>query len=59
MPRSFAIDPAGNYLLAANELSNNVVVFRIAPVTGKLAKTGKEIMVNTPVCLQFALAGPQ
>jgi 6-phosphogluconolactonase len=59
MPRSFAIDPTGNYLLAANELSNNIVVFRIDPATGKLAKTGKEIMVNTPVCLQFALAGPQ
>jgi 6-phosphogluconolactonase len=59
MPRSFAIDPTGNYLLAANELSNNIVVFRIDPATGKLAKTGKEIMVDTPVCLQFALAGPQ
>jgi len=58
MPRSFAIDPTGNYLLAANELTNNIVVFRIEP-TGKLAKTGKEIMVDTPVCLQFALAGPQ
>ena len=59
MPRSFAIDPTGNYLLAANELTNNIVVFRIDPATGKLAKTGKEIMVDTPVCLQFALAGPQ
>jgi 6-phosphogluconolactonase len=58
MPRSFAIDPTGNYLLAANELSSNIVVFRIDPATGKLAKTGKEIMVDTPVCLQFALAGP-
>ncbi len=54
MPRSFAIDPTGSYLLAANELTNNIVVFRIDPITGKLAKTGKEIMVDTPVCLQFA-----
>ena len=59
MPRSFAIDPTGRYLLAANELTNNIVVFRIDPTTGKLAKTGKEIMVDTPVCLQFAPAGPQ
>jgi 6-phosphogluconolactonase len=56
MPRSFAIDPTGNYLLAANELTNNIVVFRIDQTTGKLAKTGKEIMVDTPVCLQFAPA---
>ncbi len=54
MPRSFAIDPTGNYLLAANELTNNIVVFRIDQSTGRLAKTGKEIMVDTPVCLQFA-----
>ena len=53
MPRSFAIDPTGNYLLAANELTSNIVVFRIDQSTGKLAKTGKEIMVDTPVCLQF------
>jgi 6-phosphogluconolactonase len=59
MPRSFAIDPTGRYLLAANELTNNIVVFRIDPATGKLTKTGKEIMVDTPVCLQFAPAGPQ
>jgi 6-phosphogluconolactonase len=59
MPRSFAIDPTGGYLLAANELTNNIVAFRIDPATGMLTKTGKEIMVDTPVCLQFAPAGPQ
>jgi 6-phosphogluconolactonase len=59
MPRSFAVDPTGHYLLAANELTNNIVVFRIDPATGKLTKTGKEIMVDTPVCLQFAPADPQ
>jgi 6-phosphogluconolactonase len=59
MPRSFAIDPTAGYLLAANELTDNIVVFRIDPSTGKLARTGIEIMVNTPVCLQFAPADPQ
>jgi 6-phosphogluconolactonase len=59
MPRSFAIDPTGHFLLVANELTNNIVVFRIDAATGKLTKTGKEIMVDTPVCLQFAPAGPQ
>ncbi len=56
MPRSFAIDPTGNYLLTANELTNNVVVFRIDQTTGKLTRTGKEITVETPVCLQFVPA---
>ena len=56
MPRSFAIDPTGNYLLAANEVTNNIVVFKIDETTGKLSKTGKEIKVDTPVCLQFVPA---
>jgi 6-phosphogluconolactonase len=56
MPRSFAIDPTGKYLLAANEVTNNVVVFRIDENTGKLIKAGKEIKVDTPVCLQFVPA---
>jgi 6-phosphogluconolactonase len=59
MPRSFAIDPTGAWLLAANELTDNVVVFRIDAATGKLNKTGKEITVNTPVCLQFVPAQTQ
>jgi 6-phosphogluconolactonase len=54
MPRSFTIDPTGSYLLAANQLSNNVVVFRIDGATGRLSKTGKEIRVDTPVCLKFS-----
>jgi 6-phosphogluconolactonase len=54
MPRSFTIDPTGSYLLAANQLSNNVVVFRIDGATGRLSQTGKEIRVDTPVCLKFS-----
>ncbi len=34
MPRSFAIDPTGQYLFASNEVSNNVVQFKIDPVDG-------------------------
>ncbi len=57
MPRNFDIDPTGGYLLAANQLSNNVVVFAIDRNTGKLSKTGKEINADTPVCLKFVPAG--
>lgn len=53
MPRSFTIDPTGKYLLAANQISNNVVVYAIDGATGQLSKTGKEIMVDVPVCLKF------
>ena len=56
MPRNFTIDPSGKYLLAANQLSNNVVVYVIDPATGRLSNTGKEIKVDTPVCLKFVPA---
>jgi 6-phosphogluconolactonase len=58
MPRSFKIDPTGAYLLAANELSNNVVLFKIDGASGKLLKTGTEVKVDTPVCIQFVLVRP-
>ena len=57
MPQSFTIDPTGSYLLAANQLSNNVVVFKIDRATGRLSKTGQEVKVDTPVCLKFSPGG--
>jgi 6-phosphogluconolactonase len=53
MPRSFGIDPTGQYLFALNQISNNVVQLKIDPATGMLSPTGREIKVDTPVCLQF------
>jgi 6-phosphogluconolactonase len=57
MPRNFDIDPTGGYLLAAHQLSDNVVVFSIDKSTGRLSKTSKEIKAETPVCLKFVPAG--
>jgi 6-phosphogluconolactonase len=53
-PRNFAIDPSGAYLLAANQKSDNVVVFRRDQRTGRLTATGHVVEVPTPVCLKFA-----
>ena len=57
MPRNFALDPTGNYLLSANQLSNKIVVFKIDSSTGRLTKSGNEIQVDTPVCIKFVPAG--
>lgn len=57
MPRNFSIDPSGNFLLVANQLTNNIVVFQIDVSSGKLSKTGKQIKADTPVCLKFVPAG--
>ena len=56
MPRNFAVDPTGRYLFALHQLSNNVVEHKIDSATGRLSTTGREITVDTPVCLQFVSA---
>ena len=52
-PRNFMIDPTGNFLLAANQNSNNIVVFKRNKSTGLLTATGTEIEVPKPVCLKM------
>ncbi|OYY99833.1 MAG: hypothetical protein B7Y37_12875 [Sphingobacteriia bacterium 28-36-52] len=52
-PRNFAIDPKGNFLLAANQNSNEIVVFKRNKKTGLLNDTGNRISVGRPVCIQF------
>ncbi|GAE28328.1 6-phosphogluconolactonase [Halalkalibacter wakoensis JCM 9140] len=52
-PRDFTIDPTGNFLLAANQDTSNIVQFSIDHTTGKLTKTGAEISVPNPVCVVF------
>jgi 6-phosphogluconolactonase len=52
-PRNFMIDPSGNFLLAANQQTDNVVVFRRNKITGLLKSIKQEIKVPAPVCLKM------
>jgi 6-phosphogluconolactonase len=52
-PRHFAIDPTGQFLLAENQNSNSIVVFRIDPATGTLSQVSITEGVPSPVCLVF------
>ena len=52
-PRNFAIDPTGKFLLAANQESNNIVIFRIDSTTGALSPTGEITEAPAPVCIAF------
>jgi 6-phosphogluconolactonase len=52
-PRNFNFDPTGSYLLAANQRSDEIVVFRANPRTGKLTDTGNRISVGNPVCMKW------
>jgi 6-phosphogluconolactonase len=52
-PRNFMIDPTGNFVLVANQDSDNITIFKRDMKTGMLAPTGKEISVPNPVCLKM------
>ena len=52
-PRNFNFDPSGNFLLVANQNSNEIVVFKIDKSTGLLTDTGKRISVSRPVCIKW------
>lgn len=54
IPRNFSIDPSGKFLLAANQESDDVVIFKRNEKTGLLTDTGKRISVGKPVCLKWA-----
>lgn len=53
-PRNFVIDPSGNFLLVANQNSNNIVIFKRDKVSGKLSNTNQSVSLCAPVCLIFS-----
>ena len=55
-PRDFAIDPTGNFMLVANQNSDNIYVYKIDKNTGRLSVTNNTIQIGNPVCLKFTVA---
>lgn len=55
-PRNFNFDPTGNFLLVANQNSDEIVIFKVDKITGLLTDTQQRIKVGKPVCLQWASA---
>ena len=53
-PRNFNFDPSGNFLLVANQNSDEIVIFRRN--AGLLEDTGKRIKVPSPVCIKWISA---
>jgi 6-phosphogluconolactonase len=52
-PRNFVIDPTGNFVLVANQNTDEIIVFSRNKKTGALTPTGKKIPLSRPVCLKF------
>jgi 6-phosphogluconolactonase len=53
MSRCTLANDTDTFLLAANQDSNSVVVFRIDPTTGRLTPTGQSIEISMPTCVMF------
>ncbi len=53
VPRGFALDPTGKWLLTAGQDSNDLAVFQIDPATGTPTPTGQRLEVGAPVCIMF------
>ncbi|MBU0611777.1 MAG: lactonase family protein [Armatimonadetes bacterium] len=52
-PRNFALSPDGNWLLCANQDSDNIVVFRIMDDGARLERVSEFTAIAAPVCLLF------
>jgi 6-phosphogluconolactonase len=55
-PRYFGFDPTGEWLLAANQSSNDIALFRMDANTGALTASGKKVELSQPVCVVFVAA---
>lgn len=53
IPRSFVIDPTGNFLIVANKESNNLIVFRRNNINGQLLKVSEVKGLNSPSSLKM------
>lgn len=52
-PRSFTLDPSGKFLIVANQVTNNIVVFRRDERTGLLKKIEEVTQVPNPSSLKM------
>jgi 6-phosphogluconolactonase len=56
VPRNYAIDPTGKWLVCANLTANTATVYGIDAASGRLALAGT-ISVPQPLCVRFLQAG--
>ena len=52
-PRSFTIDPSGQFLFSCNQRGDAVACFRVDKKTGALTFTGQYTGAGTPACIVF------
>jgi 6-phosphogluconolactonase len=53
IPRDFAIDASGRWLVAAHQNSNDLIVFSVDPASGQLSQTEHRLSTGSPVSVLF------
>ncbi|CAL8481360.1 lactonase family protein [Caballeronia sp. S22] len=51
-PRSFTLSPSGRFLLAANQNSDNLVVWRLDDANGCIVEKADQVEIGTPMCIK-------
>lgn len=57
-PRNFALLPGGAHLVAANQNSNTLRIYRVDPTSGRLEPQGPLVDAPKPVCVEFLVTSP-
>ena len=52
-PRDFALDPSEKYIIGSNQESENLVIYKRNPESGKLTLIQSDIQFPHPVCIKF------
>jgi 6-phosphogluconolactonase len=52
-PRSFALDPGGQWLIVAGQTDNQIAVMKVDSRSGLLTPTAEHAGVGSPVCVLF------
>ncbi|MND03261.1 6-phosphogluconolactonase [compost metagenome] len=53
VPRNFRIDPTGRFMIVANQMSDNMMLFSLSPQNGRLTYVAPPINVKAPICVKF------
>ena len=52
-PRDFNFDPSGKFMVVGNQKTNDLVVYKVDPKTGKMSFLSKSIALKDPICFVF------
>jgi 6-phosphogluconolactonase len=52
-PRDFALDPSEKYIIGSNQESENLVIYKRDPESGRLTLLQSDIQLPHPVCIKF------